>query len=454
MKKIEKVEKSKVQRQENQVSLALNILDVLKKLVKIRSFWIVLVIFLFELFLRSYQMDLKNPFGYDQVDNAWAAKNLIVNGNLPLVGMVAKANSGIYIGPAYYYIVSFFYWIFNLDPRASLAISVATGIFTFWVIFYVSKKLFSIEFAIIALLLNTFNFKAILFDGVQWPVQLLPAISLIIFYLLYKVILGDVKKLVLLAFFVGFTFNLHFTALFFPIIIFLSLPLFPRKKETLKYIFLSFPFFIIWLIPNIIYSLTEKSANSTATSYLSTYYHGFHLTRFMQIMGDAIIQFDPYLALEKIKPFKVLILPLFFIAYWLKNKASERFKFLYLVFLWFMVPWFVFTTYSGEISDYYFVLNRFIVLLILSYFLYSVWNLKYRIAKILIISFLFVYSVYAVSEFLPYKDPGNFVEREEAARRAVSEQRRIEFQQGVPESYLYYYYMRQKGVEVYVSKDR
>ena len=54
-------------------------------------------------------MDQKNPFGYDQVDNAWAAKNIIINHWYPLVGMVAKANSGIYIGPVYYYLIAVFY---------------------------------------------------------------------------------------------------------------------------------------------------------------------------------------------------------------------------------------------------------------------------------------------------------------------------------------------------------
>ncbi len=438
----------------NQSGFKIYDLRFMKWISKNKVMLLILVIFLFELFLRFYQMNLKNPFGYDQVDNAWAAKNLIVNNQFPFVGMVAKANSGIFIGPAYYYIVAFFYWIFDLHPAASLAISVATGIFTFWVIFYVSKKLFSMEFAIIALLLNSFNFKTILFDGIQWPVQLLPAISLIIFYLLYKVILGDIKKLIPLAIFVGFAFNLHFTAIFFPIIIILSLPLFPRKKETFKYIFLSLPFFIIWLIPNIIYLLTERSANSTATSYLSTYYHGFHLKRMLQITGDAIIQFDPYLVLDKIKPLKILILPLFFLVYWLKTKASGKFKFLYLIFLWFMVPWIVFTTYSGEISDYYFIINRFIVLIILSYFIYLFWNVRYIAAKGLVIIFLVAYSIYGFVNFIPYKDPGNLYKREQTAKQAVNEGKRIEFGVGVPESYLYYYYMRQKGIEVYVSKDK
>lgn len=41
-------------------------------------------------------MEVLNPFGWDQVDNAWAAQNMIVNHKFPLLGMVAKQNSGIY----------------------------------------------------------------------------------------------------------------------------------------------------------------------------------------------------------------------------------------------------------------------------------------------------------------------------------------------------------------------
>ena len=36
------------------------------------------------------------------------SKNLIEEGRLPLVGMVAKTNSGIFNGPLYYYFISFF----------------------------------------------------------------------------------------------------------------------------------------------------------------------------------------------------------------------------------------------------------------------------------------------------------------------------------------------------------
>ena len=74
-----------------------------KLLLKNKFLIIVFVIFIFEFFLRTYQLDLKTPFGYDQVDNAWVAKNLIEEGRLPLVGMVAKTNSGIFIDSLYYH---------------------------------------------------------------------------------------------------------------------------------------------------------------------------------------------------------------------------------------------------------------------------------------------------------------------------------------------------------------
>src|ERR1035437_2145726 len=90
-----------------------------KFLLKNKYLIILIGIFASEIFLRFYQMDIKNPFGYDQVDNAWAVKKIIVDHTLPLVGMVAKGNSNIYIGPFYYYMIAAVYWIFNLNPIRS-----------------------------------------------------------------------------------------------------------------------------------------------------------------------------------------------------------------------------------------------------------------------------------------------------------------------------------------------
>ncbi len=420
-----------------------------KLLKKHKKLVFIIAIFLAYFFLRIYQMDIKYPFGYDQVDNAWAAKNILVNNQFPLVGMVAKANSGVYIGPAYYYLVSFFYWVFNLHPQASQVIALLTALFNFWVLFLIAKKLFNYQVAVIAVLIYAFNYKTLIFEGIQWPVQLLPAVSLIIFYLLYKVSLGEVKKLILLFFTIGIAFNLHFTAIFFPIIVFLALPFLPKTRKTLKYILLSFGVFIIWIIPNLLFSLTNASYGSNTASYFSTYFHGFHLTRMLQIIGDAFIQFDQFLVLDILKPFKIFLLPLFIFAYLFKSFTREKRIFSYLVVLWFMVPWLVFTVYSGEISDYYFITNKFIAVLIISFFINLLWNKRHILSKIVVLVFLLVYCFFGISAYLPYKDEGNLVIKTQNAQKAVDEGRRIEFQVGVSESYIYYYLMKQKGVDVY-----
>lgn len=420
----------------------------LKSLLKSKSFWIVSVIFLFELFLRFYDLNGKSPFGYDQVDNAWAAKNIVVNHWFPMVGMVAKGNSGIYIGPFYYYLISIVYWITNLNPIASGIFAGLTSIFTFWVIFYVAKKLFSIEVAIIAVFVNTFIIPAIIFDRVQWPVNLIPGISLLIFYVLYKITLGDVKKIILLALLVGFSFSVHFTSIFYPIIIILTLPFFPRNKETLKYILFALPLFLIWLVPNIIYQLQQKSSGSNFTSYFYNNFHGFHLKRVVQLAGDGIIQFNPYLFADKLTQLKFIAFPLFFVIYLYKSFSKEKLIFCYLILLWFLVPWLVFATYSGEITDYYFSFNRFLALMIIAYFFARVWMIKNIIPKAVVIAVLFFIAITNVIAYLPYKDAG-LSGREKKVLNTIRNGGKIQFQQGVPESYLYYYLMRQKGIYVY-----
>lgn len=408
----------------------------------------VFIIFLFELFLRFYDINGKSPFGYDQVDNAWAAQKIIVHRIFPLVGMVAKGNSGIYIGPVYYYLIAVLYWIFNLNPIASGIFAGLTSIFTFWVIFYVSKKLFSVEVAIIAVFINTFLLPAIIFDRVQWPVNLIPGVSLLIFYLLYRITLGDVKKIIFLALLVGFSFSIHFTSIFFPIIIVLTLPFFPRNKETLKYILLSLPLFLIWLLPNVVYQLQQKSSGSNFTSYFHTYFHGVHLRRIIQLAGDGLIQFNPYLFVDKLTQLKFIAVPLFLVTYLYKSVSREKLIFCYLVLLWFIVPWFVFATYSGEISDYYFSINRFVALLIISYFFARVWMIKNIIPKLAVSVVLIFIALLNLMNFFPYKDTG-LAKRESAVLTKIENGEKIKFQWGDPESYLYYYFLRQKGIIVY-----
>lgn len=159
-------------------------------------------------------------------------KNIIVSHAFPLVGFQAKVNSGIYIGPYYYYLIAIVYFLTNLNPIASGITAGITSIFTFLTLFYISKKLFSVNVALISVFLNTVSVFAINFDRGQGPVNFMPSIALIIFFSLYKILTGYPKFILLFALAFGFSLHIHVTAIYFPLIILLSLPFFPKDERN------------------------------------------------------------------------------------------------------------------------------------------------------------------------------------------------------------------------------
>jgi len=402
------------------------------------------------IFLRFYQLGERSHFAFDEVNNAWAANSMIVNHEFPLIGFQAKVNSGIYIGSYYYYLIAIVYYLTNLDPIASGIMAGITSIFTFLAVFYISRKLFSTNVALIAVFLNTVSFFAINFDRTQGPVNFIPSISLIIFFSLYKIITGNSKFILILALAFGFSLHIHVTAIYFPIIILFCLPLFPRTKEMFKYIFLSIPVFLFFLFPSVIAFLQNTNYASNAVSYGNTYFHGFHLRRVMQLTNDAFIQFEPYFNYSSvIKYVKFILIPLFMFVYLYKNISKGKLLFCYLVLLWFIVPWLTLSVYSGEISDYYYCANRFIALLVMSYLISKIFQYRSIVVKAIAISLLILYMVFNLQRFFSSKVIDNLKDKKNSIQQSIKEGKKIGFYEGVSDSYLYYYYMRKEGKKVY-----
>src|SRR3990167_1573899 len=119
-----------------------------------RGLIIFIAIFALFIFLRFYQIEERNQFHIDQVNDAWVVKNFIVDGKVPLLGTPARLNSGIFMGPLYYYYLSAFYFFTNLDPVAGGVSSGVAGIITLLAIFFVARELFSTKFALIAMVIS------------------------------------------------------------------------------------------------------------------------------------------------------------------------------------------------------------------------------------------------------------------------------------------------------------
>ncbi len=406
-------------------------------------FLIALLIFLIHTFFMFYNLEKWASFGWDQVDNAWAALRILVAHKYPLLGMVAKQNSGFNIGPLYYYFVSVFYFFTRLDPIASPILAGCTALFSYWVIYGVSKRIFNENVALISCFIYTFSNFIIQRERVQWPVNFIAPIGLLIFFFLYKVMTGNMKYIIHLAATVGLSFHIHFTAIFYPLIILLSLPLVPINKKTWKYIVGAIPVFTVFMIPQAIYYTQANHQNGLGSysTYVNSYYHGFHLQRMLQLSHDAFIKFQSILE----KPYAILrsavffYIPLFFAAYWQKEKNTNRVKLFYLIVVWILVPWVVFTTYSGEISDYYFNIQLYIAVIIFAYLTYWIWETKKKLLRIAISIFWLYFTVVNIQIFLNTQD-SDFIKNKVEVQQSVNSGILINFTDGDPKSYLDYYF--------------
>ncbi|MEM4230656.1 MAG: glycosyltransferase family 39 protein [Candidatus Pacearchaeota archaeon] len=403
------------------------------------------LIFLLHFFLRFYQLETKSLFGWDQVDNAWVAKNIIIDHKIPLIGAPIKGNSGFNLGPIYYYLIVPFYWMFDLDPIASGIFAAVTSLLTFITLYWVLSSLFSKKVALFAVFLRTVSFAVIHSDKIQWNVNFIEPVSLVVFYALYKIITGNSRYFLLLSIAVGFSMHVDFTSVFYPLIIIFSLPFIPRNLWTLKHIVLSVPLFFIFITPTLLIQPQIKNSQvSNLQIYLQTYYHGIHLRRILQLISDAFIQFEGILYFIFLKPLKYVLLSLFILLYNGKQFYREKILLSYLFLLWFLVPWIVFSTYKGEISDYYFLINRWIVIAIIAFLLNFLFEQKHVLIRGFVLLTLGIYTYFNLINFFLYRTDGGLKLIRENVKKAIKEGRVINFRQGDPESYIYYVYTRKK----------
>lgn len=399
-----------------------------------------LIIFVIFLSSRFYRLEQKTGFEWDQVDNAWVAKNIIVDQKFPLLGMQAKGNSGFYIGPLYYYLVAFVYFLTNLDPIASGILARITAVITFLVLYYVVRKIFDKNVALTALVIYTFSNYALVFDRIQWPVGFVFSISILIFYCLYRIICGSGKYLVLLGIVMGISFHIHFTSIFYPIIAFFCLPLFPRTRNTIFYGAFGLLIFLGFLLP---FFIAEASSYGTHAknfaSYGTSYYHGFHIRRLLQLFFDAFIEFEGITKIDVIKRFGALIYLIFAYLLYKSKKFKEWKVMIYLSGLWILVPWIVFTTYSGEISNYYFSMVRFIAVTSFAYIAVAILSARKTFLTVALLIFTFFWGYNNMYTFINENEKG-LAYYKKIVKEEIANGRTIKFSEGDPRAYLYYIY--------------
>lgn len=398
------------------------------------------IIFCVFVWIRFSGIFIWGELHWDQVHTAWMSARILHDHHYPLQSMMVKGNSGIHIGPLYYYLVALFYWFTNYDPIASPILAASTGVLGFIVLFRCVRNIHGSLSALLSVFLLTFSRAAILADRVQWSPNLIPPISLLIFYNLYRVIQGKSQNLLWVGILIGVSFHVHFIVILFIGMVIVATPFFPRNKQTIAYAVLAICIVFASLTPNFLYEFTHpnNAAIGSTSSYAASNYHGFHFRRFMQLTRDAFID------VEKILPFwfigrGIYLLPVIFTgAVWYFKSRKESITLSLLVGIWLLVPWVAFSVYSGEISDYYFSSFRYIAILMSAYVL-SLMIKKSVLTSVIAIVFLIYYAAFSWNIYI-YPTTGNMSSTKELVKLTVKKKENVPFVEGSLNSYLYFMY--------------
>ena len=123
---------------------------------------------------------------------------------------------------------------------------------------------------------------------------------------------------------------------------------------------------------------------------------------------------------------KYFLLPLFSILYLSKKLNQERVFVVYLFVLWFIVPWLVFSVYSGEITQYYFASTGPMAVMVLAYLVSWMLKMKKPILTIFVLCLVLYYAYVNLDRFF-HVSPSNFMETKKRAMHLVNGRKIVKF---------------------------
>ena len=399
-----------------------------------------LLLVLVGLYLRFWNFENSISFGWDQARDAWKTRDLLV-GKWVLDGPRTGVGH-FHLGPLWFYLLWPFYYLTGWDPIGAIYLNFFVNIFNFVALFWVTRKVFSDNAALFVTFLYAINREVIEVTQTAWNVSPIPGVSALIFYGIYQVVFKEKYKYIpIVAFLTGLFSHLHFSVVFLPPIIILSFLFARYKKKVFLTGLVSLPLFLIWFIPNVISEVYTNTGdvnllqNFTKDYYVGGFYGKFFLFR----LNDAFIQFHTTIFWPLTNKLLKFILPIIFAIVVLFEKDRRKKILGILISFWFIVPSVLYTLYGGSTSEYYVLLNWIMVVYILYYLQEKLLKTKWR--KTLLLCLVIAWSLFTyhqTKDLWVKPEYGGLAKQKDTAKQATKDQRKIEYNEGVIESYLYH----------------
>ena len=169
-------------------------------------------------YLRLYRISDYMTFLGDEGRDVLVAKS-ILHGDLTLLGPRSSAGD-FFMGPAYYYMITPFLWLFNYDPVGPAVMVGLLSVATTFLIYFIGRKWFSEKAGLFAAALYAVSPVVIAYSHSSWNPDALPFFALLFIYIIYKAVDAKTpwKYYIVAGFLFGIDLQLHYLSVLLGII--------------------------------------------------------------------------------------------------------------------------------------------------------------------------------------------------------------------------------------------
>jgi len=220
---------------------------------------LLLIIIILSAFLNFYKINELMIFIGDQGWFYLSARDMVLNGQIPLVG-IPSSHPWLHQGPLWTYMLAGVFWLFGFNPLNGAYLTITLGIISIILIYIVGTKLFSKRVGLISAILYATSPLVIIHSRTPYHTSPIPLFTLLFIFSVYRWIKGNVIFFPLSIFFLAILYNLELATAILWFILFIVLAYGVWKKtewvkkifsiKNLIYLLLAF---IIPMIPILIY---------------------------------------------------------------------------------------------------------------------------------------------------------------------------------------------------------
>lgn len=278
----------------------------MKTLKEMKNIFILLIVGILAIsaLFRFYNLQQWTSFGMDQEYQAYIAKNIASGAHFPLIGVNAS-DTGLYLGPFFSYFTALTYVLFHGDPVGWSAVASLWGVITTLSVIVIARKMFSGKVAIFAGIFYAGSFLVSFYERQYWNPMLIPFLSLLTGFFLYKFAKKQKNSLVQLSFVFALALQCHLSILvFLPVILYFIFRYrrFVNKKEFA----ISISVLLLSFAPIILFDIRHNFQNLSSLINLILNAHGIgiqllesRITQFISLIGRIIwVPFFPDLSIE------------------------------------------------------------------------------------------------------------------------------------------------------------